>query len=78
MELSNPQARRPGSSMFAFNKNIALVSYVPKKNKNVILVFSFHHDDKINLSPGKPNMIVDYNNTKGVVDTLKKMCTTYE
>nr|CAI5852320.1 unnamed protein product [Callosobruchus analis] len=41
--------------MFAFTKDITLVSHIPKK----------------------PDMIIDYNGTKGGVDTLDKMCAAY-
>lgn len=46
---------------------------VPKKHQNVkvILVSSIHHVDN------KPDMIIDYNNTKRAVDTLDKMCQKY-
>ncbi|KAK9744138.1 Transposase IS4 [Popillia japonica] len=77
-EISNPQKRPIGTSMFAYDKNITLVSYIPKQKKNVILVSSLHHDDKIHEPTGKPEMIIDYNESKGGVDTLDKMCAAYD
>nr|CAI5870253.1 unnamed protein product [Callosobruchus analis] len=77
LEFSNPTKRPLGSSMFAFTKDITLVSHIPKKNKNVLMLSTLHHDDRIDLESGKPDMIIDYNGTKGGVDTLDKMCAAY-
>lgn len=72
IELSNPQSWPLGSSMFAYDKDVTLVSYIPNRKKNVIFVWSLHNDCKIDIVTGKPEMIVDYNNT------LDKMCAAYE
>lgn len=76
-EFSKP-THPPGGSMFGFSKNITLVSYIPKKNKNVLLVSSVHHDDKIDSASGKPEIILDYNQTKGGVDTVDRLCSNYD
>lgn len=36
-----------------------------------------HDDAQINEQIGKPEIIMDYNATKGGVDTVDKMCETY-
>ena len=36
------------SSLFGFSQFLNLVSYVPKKNKSVILISSKHHNKSIN------------------------------
>jgi hypothetical protein len=46
------------------------VSYVPKKNKSVVLLSSLHHDSAICSDSGKPKTIEFYNKTKGAVDML--------
>jgi len=66
-----------GSSVFGFQKNKTLVSYVPRKNKAVILLSTMHHDSKIDVETRKPEIIIDYNCTKGGVDTVDKMCAAY-
>lgn len=76
LEFTQPTDRPLQSSMFAFDKNITLVSYIPKKRKNVLLISTLHHDDKIDEETGRPDMILDYNSTKGGVDTLEKMCAS--
>ena len=54
--------RRPvGSTLFGFDKDTTLVSYVPKKSKSVLLVSTMHHDDKIDEQTGKPDIILCYN-----------------
>ncbi|XP_055928585.1 piggyBac transposable element-derived protein 4-like [Argiope bruennichi] len=66
-----------GTSIFGFQKNKTLVPYVPKKNKAVVLVSSLHDKAEIDGDSGKPEVILDYNMTKGGVDTCDKMCSAY-
>jgi len=71
--LSN-RSRQEFSSLNGFLKNCTLVSYVSKKRKAVILLSTMHHapnvaSDKIM----KPEIILDYNMTKGEVDTYDQM-----
>jgi len=48
-----PQAFKPAtqrdenSSIFGLTKDLALVFYIPKKNKSVVLLSSLHHDSAI-------------------------------
>ncbi|KAB0805400.1 hypothetical protein PPYR_02396 [Photinus pyralis] len=79
-EFVNTKARPLQSTMFGFQEETTILSYVPKKGKNVILASSMHHDDKIDMSTGekfKPEIITFYNCTKGGVDTVDKLCATY-
>ena len=80
LEFKNTKDRPEYSSVFGYQKNTTIVSYVPKKRKNVILASTMHHDDTINLSTGdkkKPEIITFYNSTKGGVDTVDELCATY-
>ena len=73
-------AQRPVlSSQFAFQDNVTLVSYVPKKKKNVVLLSTQHHSADISedREDKKPEIILHYNRTKGAVDTLDKLLRTY-
>ncbi|PSN42458.1 hypothetical protein C0J52_18913, partial [Blattella germanica] len=74
--------RRPvGSSIFGFQEDTTIVSFVPKKGKNVILASSMHHDDTIDSSTGdknKPEIVTFYNSTKGGVDVVDKLCAAYD
>ncbi|KAB0804070.1 hypothetical protein PPYR_01040 [Photinus pyralis] len=76
IEFSKPTGRPIGSSIFGFQKDLTLVSYMPKPKKNVLLISSLHHDDIVSPS-GKPEMILDYNASKGGVDTVDKLCASY-
>ena len=51
-----------------------LVSYLPKKNKNVILMSTLHKDSAVSEAEHrKPQIILDYNRNKGGVDCLDKV-----
>ncbi|XDV54752.1 hypothetical protein PO909_022975 [Leuciscus waleckii] len=66
------------SSKFAFTETHALVSYCPRKNKNVLLMSTLHRDAAISSQDHKkPQIILDYNKTKGGVDTLDQLVGTY-
>ncbi|XP_055918701.1 uncharacterized protein LOC129950807 [Eupeodes corollae] len=45
--------------------------------KNVLMLSTTHHEDKIDEATQKPEVIIDYNSTKGGVDTLDRMVTVY-
>lgn len=66
------------SSKFYFTKDTTVVSYIPKKNKNVVLMSTLHNSKQIsNRDDKKPQIILDYNSTKGAVDTLDQVIATY-
>ncbi|XP_056092518.1 piggyBac transposable element-derived protein 4-like [Rhinichthys klamathensis goyatoka] len=66
------------SSMFAFTETQCLVSYCPKKRKNVLLLSTLHRDTSVSSRDDKkPQIILDYNKSKGGVDNLDKMVATY-
>ncbi|UYV76316.1 hypothetical protein LAZ67_14000003 [Cordylochernes scorpioides] len=69
--------RESGTSIFGFSGTKTLVSYVPKKRKSVILISSMHHDNKCDETTGKPDIIMDYNLTKGGVDTIDQMVSNF-
>ncbi|KAJ8388001.1 hypothetical protein AAFF_G00147920 [Aldrovandia affinis] len=66
------------SSKFAFTPTTTLVSYLPKKNKNVVLLSTLHTEADISdREDRKPAIILDYNCNKGGVDNLSKVIGTY-
>ncbi|CAK1588307.1 unnamed protein product [Parnassius mnemosyne] len=72
------RTRAEHSSLFGFQEDVTLCSYVPKKSKAVLLISSMHHDNKIVESEKKkPEIILYYNRTKGGVDTNDQMCANY-
>ena len=68
------EKKRPIESsrlLFDHDNKITLVSYIPKRNKNVILLSSSHTNDKtIPSMANKPQLILDYNFGKKGVDQL--------
>ena len=59
------------SSKFLFNNQATMVSYITKRNTNVILLSTYHHDKSLSDTvKSKPNIIIDYNNYKSGVDIL--------
>lgn len=72
--------RKVCSSMFGFGEECLLVSYVPKKNKNVLLFSTLHDDDTIDKDTGdafKPEVITYYNKNKSGVDTVDQLKSIY-
>uniref|UniRef100_A0AAZ1XT41 PiggyBac transposable element-derived protein domain-containing protein n=1 Tax=Oreochromis aureus TaxID=47969 RepID=A0AAZ1XT41_OREAU len=61
-----------------WSRNAALVSYVPKKSRNVLLLSTKHREPQVeNSGKKKPQIILDYNKCKGAVDHLDQVCGTY-
>ena len=80
MKFQSNKEREIGSSLFGFHDGLTLVSFVPKQNKAVLLLSSKHHDNQVDIKTGKPIIILDYNKTKGAVDTVDivdQMCHKY-
>ena len=60
------RGREDFSSMFAFTPT--LVSYLPKRNNNVVLLSTLHKTSEISdREDRKPAFILDYNHNKGVM-----------
>ncbi|XP_003369100.1 piggyBac transposable element-derived protein 4 [Trichinella spiralis] len=77
-ELLQLQGRKLNSSTFAFSEDCTIISYLTKKNKNVLVLSTMHNDNRVSDGKGsKPDIILHYNNTKGGVDNLDKMTSTY-
>ncbi|XP_047206254.1 uncharacterized protein LOC124858308 [Girardinichthys multiradiatus] len=74
--LPASKEREVFSSEFAFKPNTTLVSYLPKKNKNVVLLSTLQTDIS-DREDRKPIIILDYNRNKGGVDNLDKVIGTY-
>ncbi|KRZ72739.1 PiggyBac transposable element-derived protein 4 [Trichinella papuae] len=76
--ITTLQGRALNSSRFAFSEDCTILSYIPKKNKKVLTRSMMHNDTQVSEGKGsKPDIILHYNNTKGGVDNLDKMTSTY-
>lgn len=77
-KMLNLKDRTEKSSIFYFSGDLTLVSYVPKKNKNVILLSSEFHDTSLEIGDKKrPELVIHYNVTKGGVDNGDRMTKLY-
>lgn len=65
----------PGSYLFGYNDTSTLVSYVTKKKKVVLVLSTLHDENEADDETGKPVQVMDYNATKGGVDTVDLMCS---
>ncbi|XP_038141219.1 uncharacterized protein LOC119783663 [Cyprinodon tularosa] len=76
--LLGSKEREVFSSKFAFTPTTTLVSYLPKKNKNVVLLSTLHKDgDTSDREDRKPIIILEFNRNKGGVDNLDKVIGAY-
>lgn len=72
------RAREPLSTEFGFQNDVTMTSYVPKRNRSVILISTLHRTPDISHEPHhKPMMILDYNSRKAGVDTLDQKVRGY-
>ncbi|XP_042164312.1 uncharacterized protein LOC112226371, partial [Oncorhynchus tshawytscha] len=78
LALLATRGREAFSSKFAFTPTTTLVSYLPKRNKSVVLLSTLHKTAEISdREDRKPAIILDYNHNKGGVDNLDKVIGTY-
>ena len=65
-------------SLFGFTEKQTLVSYQGSKKQNVILLSTMHSNAVVGEGEQKkPEIVLDYNSTKGGVDTMDQMCLNY-
>lgn len=76
-EFQASRQRPEGSALFGFSNEKTLCSFVPKKNRAVILVSTMHHSKSIDEEKKKPEIICFYNKTKSGVDILDMKCAVY-
>lgn len=76
-DFNTVRGRNVKSSMFGFRDNMVLVSHVPKARKNVFLISTMHNDARIDAETQKPDIILSYNETKGGVDVVDRLCANY-
>lgn len=66
------------SSEFAYSTEATICSFVPKKNKAVILLSTMHYTGETACdNENKPEIILYYNRTKAGVDTMDQLLSTY-
>ena len=76
--MAPSKTREELSTLFAFHEKAMLCSYVPKKNKAVILLSTMHSTMTISDdAKKKPEIILYYNKYKAGVDTMDQMLCRY-
>ena len=77
-EFKQAKGRDVHSTLFAFSGECKLILYVPKKGKVVLMLSTEHDCPQISdREDKKPQVILDYNEAKGGVDTVDMMIDTY-
>ena len=78
-QLLTTKGRQKNTSLFAFNEHGTMVSYVPRKGKVVTLFSTMHDQPEVDNTreDKKPIMILDYNKTKGGMDTADQLVRVY-
>ncbi|XP_056639755.1 piggyBac transposable element-derived protein 4-like [Diorhabda sublineata] len=67
--------RNANTSMFCYDQEKVLLSYVSRKQKVVLLLSTMHQVGEISEETGKPAIVQNYNETKVGVDTFDQLCT---
>ncbi|BES91109.1 transposase yabusame-1 [Nesidiocoris tenuis] len=68
------QDRKVNSSLSLFSENVTAASYKATEKKLATLISTLHDDEAIHPGSGKPEIIMNYNETKGGVDVLDRLC----
>ncbi|KRZ72981.1 PiggyBac transposable element-derived protein 4 [Trichinella papuae] len=77
-EMTIAKGRQVGSSVFCFDQELTMVSYIPKRNKCDLLLSTMHHDGATREEKkGKPEIVLCYNETKSGVDKFDRMVREY-
>lgn len=76
-EFKPNRKRLVKSALFGHNQDKTICSYVPRKNRAVLLLSTMHQDQRRTGENNIPDMILDYNNTKAGVDALDQLCANY-
>jgi hypothetical protein len=71
--------REQYESIFMFTENTLLVSYAPQQNRTVILMSTMHDQPEVDTvnEERKPFAVLDYNSTKGAVDSFDQQIGYY-
>ena len=76
-EFQANKTREVQSCLFGFQYDFCMASTVPKKTKALIFLWTMHSTNIIDQETKKSRVNLDYNATKGGVDTVDQMCSSY-
>jgi len=73
-----PAKREKFDSVIAFTSDVMIVSYAAKIRRNVVVLSTMHDQPEIDEGEArKPAVILDYNSTKGAVDSFDQKIGCY-
>jgi hypothetical protein len=74
-----PKKREQYDSIFGFTNDAMLVSYAPRRNRTVAVLSTMHDSIEVDTltEEKKPYAILDYNSTKGAVDSFDQQIAYY-
>lgn len=78
--MRSSRGRHIHSSTFGFDGLLTICSYMNKRKKLVTMLSTMHHEVAVDEGEGndrKPVMVLDYNSTKGAVDSCDERVQTY-
>lgn len=76
-EFQANKDRPVDSTLYGFRGEMVLLSFVPKKNRSVCLISTFHDKIETNQEKKKPEIICFYNKNKAGVDLLDMKCAVF-
>jgi len=76
-EMAPSNSREVLSTIYGFQNNVTICSYVSKKKKSVILLSTMHHNIATSGEKNKPEIVHFYNKTKSGVDIMDKLLGEY-
>jgi len=76
-EMAPSNSRQVFSTVYGFQNNVTICSYVPKKKKAVILLSTMHHTIATSGEKEKPEIVHFYNKTKSGVDVMDHLLGQY-
>ncbi|XP_043468005.1 uncharacterized protein LOC122502151 [Leptopilina heterotoma] len=69
--------KRVGTSMFGYQPDMTLVSFVPRTNRSIILLSTMKNCNIVDEKTKKPLVALYYDMTKGAVDVVHELCKAY-
>ena len=77
--FQNKRGLQLHASSFLFQDKTTIINYQTKRNKNVVVMSTMHHDCAVapQAPKKKPDIIRFYNSTKGAVDSVDQMAHAY-
>lgn len=81
-QFVNARTRSPHSTLYAYGEDVTILSYIPEKDKCIVVASTMNNTNDIHLSSKtpihEPELISFYNATRTSVNTIEQYCSTYD